>query len=183
MRSRMLIINTDAKTAAAERSVKMAHAAYSTASGRAAVGTLTIGDAARASGVSAKMIRHYESLGLMPRAARTGSNYRTYGEREVNELRFIRRARELGFSTGHIAALLGLWRNRHRTAANVKALALTHATELEAKVRELEGMVAALKHLAGHCHGDERPDCPILDDLASGPRAAKQPRRRSPHRG
>ena len=141
-----------------------------------AAGPLTIGQAARASGVSTKMIRHYEALGLMPRASRTESNYRTYGAREVHELQFIRRARELGFSTGQIEALLGLWRDHRRPAAKVKALALAHAAELEAKLRELEGMVAALKHLAGHCHGGERPDCPILEDLASGPRATAQPR-------
>lgn len=141
-----------------------------------AAGPLTIGQAARASGVSAKMVRHYEALGLMPRAVRSGSNYRTYGERQVHELRFIRRARELGFSTGQIEALLGLWRNRQRSAAKVKALALAHAAELEAKMRELASMVAALKHLAGHCHGGERPDCPILEDLARGPRAAAKPR-------
>jgi len=149
--------------------------------GGATAGQLTIGQAARASGVSAKMIRHYEALGLMPRAARTGSNYRTYGARAVHELQFIRRARELGFPTGRIEPLLGLWRNRRRSAASVKALALAHAAELEAKVRELEGMVATLKHLADHCHGDERPGCPILEDLAGGPRAPDQPRpRRAP---
>ncbi|MCL4798932.1 MAG: Cu(I)-responsive transcriptional regulator [Burkholderiales bacterium] len=137
---------------------------------------MTIGQAARASGVSAKMIRHYESLGLMPRAVRTDSNYRTYGTRELHELRFIRRARELGFSTGQIEALLGLWRNKRRSAASVKALALAHATALEAKLGELERMIETLKHLAGHCHGGERPDCPILTDLASGPRADEQPR-------
>lgn len=140
-------------------------------------GPLTIGQAARASGVSAKMIRYYESLGLMPRAARTGSNYRTFGPRELHELRFIRRARELGFATDQIEALLGLWRNKHRSAGKVKALAQAHAAELRAKVRELESIVAALKHLAGHCHGDERPDCPILEDLALGPREARLPRR------
>jgi len=140
-------------------------------------GPLTIGLAARASGVSAKMIRYYESLGLMPRAARTGSNYRTFGPRELHELRFIRRARELGFATGQIEALLGLWRNKQRSAGKVKALAQAHAAELKAKVRELESIVAVLKHLAGHCHGDERPDCPILEDLALGPREAPRPRR------
>lgn len=146
--------------------------------GGPAAGPLTIGQAARASGVSAKMIRHYEALGLMPRAARTGSNYRTYGEREVHELQFIRRARELGFPTAQIEALLGLWRDKRRAAARVKALALAHAGELEAKTRELASMIAALKHLAGHCHGGERPDCPILEDLARGPRAAAKPRAR-----
>jgi Cu(I)-responsive transcriptional regulator len=160
----------------------MERAARTSENHSVAAGPLTIGQAARASGVSAKMIRHYESLGLMPRAARTGSNYRTYGERQVHELRFIRRGRELGFSTDQIEALLGLWRNKQRTASKVKALALAHAAQLEEKLRELEAMVAALKHLAGHCHGGERPDCPILDDLASGPRGAGQPRqRRSQH--
>jgi len=155
----------------------MERAAHPSSRRASAAGPLTIGQAARASGVSAKMIRHYEALGLMPRAARTGSNYRTYGERAVHELRFIRRARELGFPTGQIDELLGLWRNRHRAAAKVKALAEAHAADLEAKLREMESMVATLKHLAGHCHGDERPDCPILEDLAIGPRAADPPRK------
>jgi len=155
----------------------MERAARSDHHGSSAAGPLTIGQAARVSGVSAKMIRHYEALGLMPRAARTGSNYRTYGAREVHELQFIRRARELGFSTGQIETLLGLWRDHRRPAAKVKTLALAHAAELEAKLRELEAMVAALKHLAGHCHGGERPDCPILEDLARGPHTATQSRR------
>jgi len=155
----------------------MTRATHSTAAEGISAGQLTIGQAARASGVSAKMIRYYESLGLMPRAARTGSNYRTFGPRELHELRFIRRARELGFSTGQIEALLGLWRDKRRSAGKVKALAQTHVAELEGKVRELESIVAALKHLAGHCHGDDRPDCPILEDLARGPHAAPPPRR------
>jgi Cu(I)-responsive transcriptional regulator len=158
----------------------MERAARTSGSQGAKAGPLTIGQAARASGVSAKMIRHYEALGLMPRAARTGSNYRTYGEREVHELRFIRRARELGFSTDRVEALLGLWRNKHRSAAKVKALALAHAAELEGKLRGLQAMLAVLKHLAGHCHGGERPDCPILEDLARGPQVTTAASSRPP---
>lgn len=183
MRSRTRITVADPASAAVRRDSKMADGPRQSGGRHSATAPLTIGRAAQASGVSAKMIRHYESIGLLPRAVRTGSNYRTYGEREVHELRFIRRARELGFSTGQIETLLGLWRNRRRSAARVKSLALAHATELEAKLREIEGMVAALRHLAGQCHGGERPDCPILEDLADGPRASDRPlKRRAPER-
>ena len=127
----------------------------------------TIGDAARASGVSAKMIRHYESIGLLPKAQRTDSGYSLYDEAEVHALRFIHRARSLGFPLEAIRQLLALWRDRRRSSATVKKLALAHVEDLEAKIAEMQSMVQTLKHLAHHCHGDDRPDCPILEDLAS----------------
>jgi Cu(I)-responsive transcriptional regulator len=126
---------------------------------------MNIGDAARASGVSAKMIRHYESIGLFGAAARSDSGYRLYGEREVHLLRFIRHSRDLGFSLEQIRALLGLWQDRERPSRQVRALAQTHLAELEAKLAELQAMKATLEHLVQACHGDERPDCPILDTL------------------
>ena len=126
---------------------------------------LSIGAAAKASGVSAKMIRHYESIGLLPRAERSNGNYRLYGSQDVHNLRFIHRARSLGFPLETIRELLALWRNRQRSSAQVKKLALTHVAGLEAKISEMQQMVAALKHLAQTCHGDARPDCPILRDL------------------
>lgn len=127
----------------------------------------TIGEAAKASGVSAKMIRHYESIELLPKAQRTGAGYRLYDETEVHALRFIHRARSLGFPLETIRQLLALWRDRGRSSAMVKKLALTHVAELEAKIAEMQSMAKTLKHLAHHCHGDARPDCPILEDLAS----------------
>ena len=130
--------------------------------------TMNIGDAAKASGVSAKMIRHYESVGLFPQAARTDSGYRQYGEREVNTLRFVRQARDLGFSIEQIRELLGLWQNRRRPSRQVKALAQAHIEELEQKLEELRLVKATLEHLVHCCHGDDRPDCPILDSLANG---------------
>lgn len=130
--------------------------------------TLSIGAAAKASGVSAKMIRHYESIGLLPRAERSNGNYRLYGDQDVHNLRFIHRARSLGFPLETIRELLALWRNRQRSSSQVKKLALTHVAGLEAKIAEMQEMAAALKHLAHNCHGDDRPDCPILEGLASG---------------
>ncbi|SHJ73999.1 Cu(I)-responsive transcriptional regulator [Roseomonas rosea] len=127
---------------------------------------MKIGEAARASGVTAKMIRHYEAIGLLPPASRSEANYRDYGEAEIHALRFIRRARDLGFSLHEIASLLALWGDRHRASAEVKRLALAHVEALEAKARDLSAMAATLRHLAAHCHGDSRPDCPILDELA-----------------
>ena len=129
---------------------------------------MNIGDAARASAVSAKMIRHYESLGLLPKVARSASGYRQYDEAAVHTLRFIRRARDLGFGLPEIETLLGLWRNRRRSSADVKRIALQHADDLQRRIDEMRAMQRTLQHLAGHCHGDERPDCPILDDLAGG---------------
>jgi Cu(I)-responsive transcriptional regulator len=126
---------------------------------------MNIGAAARASGVSAKMIRHYEEIGLIPRTTRSGSGYRVYGENDVHTLRFVRRARDLGFPIGEIRKLLGLWRNRSRSSAAVKKLALEHVRELEEKIDELRTMAEALKSLARRCRGDDRPECPILRGL------------------
>ena len=129
---------------------------------------MNISQAAAASGVSAKMLRHYETIGLVPKARRTASNYRSYTDSDVHTLRFIRMARDLGFSIDDIRALLALWRDRQRPSRDVKRLAERHAGELRARIAELEAMLATLEHLALHCHGDERPDCPILDGLESG---------------
>ena len=136
---------------------------------RAGDSRLNIGEAAEASGVSAKMIRHYEATGLMHKVARTAAGYRTYGETDVHVLRFIRRARDLGFSTREIKTLLGLWDNRRRASADVKRLALKHVAELDARIAEMKSMRKTLSELAAHCHGDERPECPILDDLGGAP--------------
>ena len=125
-----------------------------------------IGDAARLSGVSAKMVRHYEGLGLLPRVARTDSGYRQYSEAEVHTLRFIKRARELGFSMEEIGELVGLWQNRRRTSASVRKIAQKHAEELGQRIVAMQEMQQTLQHLIHCCHGDERPECPILDDLA-----------------
>ena len=130
--------------------------------------TMNIGEAAKASGVSAKMIRHYESVGLFPEAVRTDAGYRQYTDREVNTLRFVRQARDLGFSIEQIRELLGLWQNRRRPSRQVKALAQAHIQELEQKLEELRTMKATLEHLVHCCHGDDRPDCPILETLANG---------------
>lgn len=127
---------------------------------------MNIGEASNATGVSAKMIRYYESIGLIRAPLRTGSNYRVYGEDEVHVLRFVRRARTLGFSVEETATLLGLWQDKSRASAEVKDIATGHITALETKIAELQGMVKTLKHLAHCCGGDNRPDCPILDDLA-----------------
>jgi Cu(I)-responsive transcriptional regulator len=124
-----------------------------------------IGDVAAASGISERMIRHYEKIGIVPPAARRDSGYRDYDEREVRTLQFIRRARDLGFSIEEIRQLLGLWQDRGRASADVKALALSRADELRRKERELRDMRRALEHLAASCHGDDRPDCPILGGL------------------
>ena len=128
---------------------------------------MTIGQAAKSSAVSAKMIRHYEAIGLLPKAQRTEAGYRLYNETDVHTLRFIQRARSLGFPLETIRTLLALWRNRRRSSGQVKDLSLRHVAELERKIAEMQAMVRTLKHLAHNCHGDERPDCPILDDLAS----------------
>jgi len=125
-----------------------------------------IGEAAARSGVSAKMIRHYESLSLLPKVGRTASGYRQYGSREVHTLRFIRRARELGFSMVEIAALLKLWQNRRRASGDVKRIALSHVADLDRRMGEMAAMKRTLESLADCCHGDDRPDCPILDELA-----------------
>ncbi|HEU4459104.1 MAG TPA: Cu(I)-responsive transcriptional regulator [Methylibium sp.] len=129
---------------------------------------MNIGEAAKASGVSAKMIRHYESLGLFAEAARTAAGYRRYGDKEIGTLRFIRQARDLGFPLEQIRALLGLWQNRRRSSRQVKALAQAHIDALEAKLAELQAMKATLEHLVRGCDGDDRPDCPIIEALGSG---------------
>jgi Cu(I)-responsive transcriptional regulator len=131
-------------------------------------GLFNIGEAARRSGVSAKMARHYESLGLLPAVHRTEAGYRQYGEREVHTLRFIRRARDLGFSMDEIGQLLKLWQNRRRSSAEVRRIASRHVDELARKLAEMEAMKRSLEHLVHCCHGDERPDCPILDELGTG---------------
>ena len=125
-----------------------------------------IGEAAARSGVSAKMVRHYESLGLLPGVARTDAGYRQYTENNVHTLRFIRRARDLGFSMAEIAELLRLWQNKGRASADVKRIALDHAADLHRRIEEMTAMKRTLERLADCCHGDQRPDCPILDGLA-----------------
>ncbi len=139
---------------------------------------MNIGEAARRSGVSARMLRHYESLGLLPEVARSDSGYRQYDDSAVHTLRFIRRARELGFDMAEIERLLGLWRNRRRSSAEVKRIAAAHVADLQARIAGLQAMQAmqrTLRQLLHHCHGDERPDCPILDDLAGVGDAAGAP--------
>lgn len=126
---------------------------------------MKIGEASIASGVSQRMIRHYEKIGLVPAASRRDSGYRDYDERDVHTLRFIGRARDLGFPIEEIRTLLGLWHDRHRSSADVKQLALSRAAELKRKAKELDEMRRSLEHLAARCHGDDRPDCPILGGL------------------
>ena len=129
---------------------------------------MNIGKAAGASGVSAKMIRYYETIGLLARAARRENSYRDFDERDIHDLRFIKRARTLGFSVEEIARLLGLWRDAARPSREVKEITRAHIADLEVRIAEMQGMVSALKHLADHCHGNDRPDCPILEDLGGG---------------
>jgi Cu(I)-responsive transcriptional regulator len=129
-------------------------------------GLMDIGRAADESGVSAKMIRHYEAIGLLSKVARTFANYRIYTPNDVHTLRFIKRARALGFSVDDIRELVGLWQNRSRPSAAVKKIATRHTGELKAKIHELQSMLDTLEHLVHHCHGDHRPECPILEDLA-----------------
>ena len=129
---------------------------------------MNIGQAAEASGVSAKMIRYYESIGLIPKTLRTEAGYRVYSDNDVHTLGFIRRARDLGFSVEQISELVTLWRDRQRASTDVKRIALEHVEILERKARELQEMAATLKHLADHCHGDSRPECPIIEGLQSG---------------
>jgi MerR family copper efflux transcriptional regulator len=126
---------------------------------------VNIGDAARLSGVSAKMVRHYESLGLLPRVARTDSGYRQYSAADVHTLRFIKRSRDLGFSMDEIGELVGLWQNRRRASASVRRIAQKHADELAQRIAAMQGMQKTLQHLIHCCHGDERPECPILEEL------------------
>jgi Cu(I)-responsive transcriptional regulator len=129
---------------------------------------MNIGQAARASGVSAKMIRYYESIGVVTPAHRTLAGYRRYEEADIHILRFIRQARQLGFGMDEIKDLLGLWRNPRRTSAQVKKLAQAHLAGLRTRIAELEAMAGTLQYLVDHCHGDHRPDCPILDGIDEG---------------
>jgi Cu(I)-responsive transcriptional regulator len=152
--------------------------------------SMNIGQASKASGVSAKMIRHYESVGLFPNTARTESGYRQYTDKELSTLRFIRQSRDLGFSIDQIRELLGLWQDNRRPSRQVKHLASAHIAELDAKLQELQAMKATLQHLVHCCHGDERPDCPILQTLAEpgavaapGTRSRSEPPKSAPRRG
>lgn len=127
---------------------------------------MSIGEAARRAGVSARMLRHYESLGLLPHVARTDNGYRQYSAADVHVLRFIRRSRDLGFSMEEITTLLGLWQDQERTSASVKQIAQTHIKTLEQRIAAMQAMQRSLQTLVQCCHGDDRPDCPILDDLS-----------------
>ncbi len=126
---------------------------------------LQIGQAAKRADVSTKMVRHYESLGLLPAVARTDSGYRQYSDKDVHTLRFIKRARTLGFSMPEISELLALWQNKRRTSENVKRIAASHVVDLDRRIEELSAMKRSLQTLMDCCHGDHRPDCPILDEL------------------
>jgi Cu(I)-responsive transcriptional regulator len=128
---------------------------------------MNIGQAAKASGISGKMIRYYESVGLIPQVNRTDSGYRAFSERDINRLRFISRARSLGFSVEQMCSLLALWQDRNRASSDVKAVAQAHIEELDQKIKKLHGMRQTLLYLVNHCQGDQRPDCPILGDLAA----------------
>ncbi|MBE2242046.1 MAG: Cu(I)-responsive transcriptional regulator [Burkholderiaceae bacterium] len=133
---------------------------------------MNIGEASRASGISAKMIRHYESLGLLPAVARSEAGYRQYDAATVHTLRFVRRARDLGFSLNEIETLLQLWADGSRASSDVKRIALAHVADLEQRIAQMQAMQRTLAQLAHACHGDTRPDCPILDDLAGAHGAA-----------
>jgi MerR family copper efflux transcriptional regulator len=132
--------------------------------------TVNIGQAAQQSGISAKMIRYYESIGLFPQAGRTAGGYRDYRAADVERLRFIRRARDLGFSLDKVRDLVGLWSDQDRHSGDVKALAVAHIAELEARAVELKSMIKTLRHLVRCCEGDQRPDCPIIEGLRKGER-------------
>lgn len=142
---------------------------------------MNIGEASKASGVSTKMIRYYESIGLISSPLRTESGYRVYSDSEVHALRFISRARDLGFSVEQMGDLLALWRDRSRASADVKAIALEHIRVLDEKAKALQAMSETLRHLADNCHGDGRPDCPIIEEFAEA--APVQPKKRKPRFG
>ena len=129
---------------------------------------LTIGEAAARSGVSAKTVRHYEQIGLIPLPPRTAAGYRLYAQADVHRLRFISRARSLGFGIKQIEVLLALWSDRSRASADVRRLALQHAAGLGERIAQMQAMQRTLESLARRCHGDERPECPILEDLERG---------------
>jgi MerR family copper efflux transcriptional regulator len=129
---------------------------------------MNIGQAAKKSGLTAKMIRYYEGIGLLPEAGRSDSGYRQYSAQDLHTLAFIKRSRDLGFSLEEVGKLLQLWQDRQRASADVKALARDHINELNRKIAELAGLRDTLQELVEHCHGDQRPDCPILRDLESG---------------
>lgn len=144
-------------------------------------GLYEIGAAAEASGVSVKMIRHYEAIGLIAKATRTAANYRVYSERDLHTLRFIRSARDLGFTIRQITVLLALWQDRERASADVKAVALQHVREIDRRIDELGCMRDTLMDLVERCRGDHRPDCPILAGLSrTGSDPARPPHARSP---
>lgn len=127
---------------------------------------MNIGEVAGASGVPAKTIRYYESIGLVPPAYRTEAGYRTYNDTDIERLRFIQRARSLGFSVRDVGKLLDIWNDRSRASAEVKALATAHMAEIDRKITELRSIRETLRDLSERCHGDDRPECPILDSLA-----------------
>ncbi len=135
---------------------------------------MNIGQASEQTGVSAKMIRYYESIGLLPSAARRANGYRDYSDQDVAVLQFVRRTRDLGFSLEEVSALLALWTDKKRPSREVKRLAETHIADLEIRIREMRAVMKTLRDLASHCHGDERSDCPILDDLAKPKPSAKR---------
>jgi len=126
---------------------------------------MNIGEVAKQSGVNSKMIRRYEELGIIPKAGRSFSGYRQYSSNDIHVLKFVKRSRELGFSMKDIKQLVSLWRNKSRTSSQVKNIAIKHINELEKKLAELQSMLKTLKHLSKNCHGDHRPDCPILEEL------------------
>jgi len=140
---------------------------------------VNIGEAAKATGVSAKMIRYYDEIGLVQPASRTDSNYREYDAKQINELRFIKRGRSLGFSMQEITQLLSLWRDRGRPSREVKAIADRHLADLDARIAEMQAMAATLRHLSHCCAGDDRPDCPILEDLTAGQEPGPAPAART----
>lgn len=139
---------------------------------------MNIGEASERTGVSAKMIRYYESIGLLPSAARRANGYRDYGVQDIAVLQFVRRTRDLGFSLEEVSTLLALWSDTKRSSREVKRLAETHIADLERRIREMRAVMKTLRGLAKNCHGDERSECPILDDLAT----PTHPRRRRPVR-
>jgi MerR family transcriptional regulator, copper efflux regulator len=142
---------------------------------------MNIGQVAKSSGVSAKMIRYYEQIGLIPKAVRSDAGYRNYSASDAHTLRFIRRARDLGFSVEQISELLALWQDRERASSDVKAVALAHVVGLKSKIAELQAMAQTLEHLADHCHGNDRPDCPIIAEFAE-PTPRVEQRSQAPHK-